>query len=139
MYQDQTSGLAYVAVLVAAFVAVIIAYVWFHPRVFGGIWMRHSGMTPEMADRGKRHMVLHTFFGFLASAVVAYVLLWAGAAESIYDWSGALQLAFWCWIGFAAPILLGSVLWEQRPFRFYLINALYWLVALMAMALVLLW
>jgi len=96
-------------------------------------------MTPEMADRGKRHMVLHTFFGFLASAVVAYVLLWAGAAESIYDWSGALQLAFWCWIGFAAPILLGSVLWEQRPFRFYLINALYWLVALMAMALVLLW
>jgi len=139
MYQDQTSGLAYVAVLIAAFVAVVIASIWFHPRVFGGVWMRLSGTTPEMAEKGKRHMLRNTFLGFLASIIVAYVLLWAGAAENIYDWAGALQLAFWCWIGFAAPILLGSVIWEQRPFRLYLVNAFYWLVALIAMALILLW
>jgi hypothetical protein len=51
---------------------------------------------------------------------------------------GALQLAFWCWIGFIAPVTLGMVLWEQKPVRAYLIVAFYWLAALMAMALILL-
>ncbi len=126
------------AVIGAAFVSVIIGIIWYHPRVFGGVWMRLSGITPEMAERAKRRKPIHVIFGFLASILVAYVLFWFGAAWSVYDWATALQLAFWCWIGFVVPLLLGSVIWEQRPFRLYLINVFYWLVALAAMALVLL-
>jgi len=139
MYQDPFSAVTGLAILGAAFASVIIAYLWYHPRIFGGMWMRLSGITPEMADRGKRRMLLHTFFGFLAGIPIAYVMFWFGAAWSVYDWTGALQLAFWCWIGFTAPTLLGSVLWEQRPFRLYLIDAFYWLVTMMVMALIILW
>ncbi len=138
MYQYPFSTTTLLVILAAGVVSVIIGYIWYHPRIFGGLWMRLAGITPEMAERAQHRKLLHAVLGLLASVLVAYVMFWFGAAWSVYDWTTALQLAFWCWIGFAAPLLLGSTIWEQRPFRLYLINALYWLVAFIAMALVLL-
>jgi hypothetical protein len=138
MYQDPFSAATGLAILGAALASIVIGFIWYHPRVFGGMWMRLSGITPEMVEKAKRRKLLHAFFGLFASILVAYVMFWFGAAWSVYDWPGALQLAFWCWIGFVAPALLGTVIWEQRPFRLFLINASYWLAALIVMALVLL-
>ena len=128
----------FLPILGAGIAAAVLGYIWYHPRVFGSAWMRLSGITPEMAEKGKRRMPLYGFIGLLASMLVAYVMNYFGIAWSVFDWAEALQLAFWCWIGFAAPVLLSSVLWEQKPFKLYLINALYWLVALCLMALILL-
>ena len=138
MYLSPFSSATALAILVAAVAATIIGFIWYHPRVFGAAWMRYTGITPEMADRGKHRMPLHALFGLIAGVVVAYVMFWFGAAWGVYDWTGALQLAFWCWIGFIAPILLGTVIWEQKPFRLYLINVLYWLVTFIVIALILL-
>jgi len=122
------------AVVASGFAAVLIGMIWYHPKVFGGVWMRLSGITPEMQERGKRRMPLMGFFGFLAAMLVAYVMSYISAAWGFYNWVGAVQLGIWLWLGFVAPILLGQVLWEQKPFRVYLINALYWLVTLLVMA-----
>lgn len=123
-----------IAVAASGLAAVIIGYIWYHPRVFGGAWMRMSNITPEMAERGKKRMPLMAIFGLLAAMLVAYVMSYVSAAWGFYEWTGALQLGFWCWVGFVAPTMLGSVLWEQKPFRLYLINTLYWLVAFLVMA-----
>lgn len=123
-----------IAIAASGFAAVIIGYIWYHPRVFGGAWMRMSNITPEMAERGKKRMPLMAIFGLLAAMLVAYVMSYVSAAWGFYEWTGALQLGFWCWVGFVAPTMLGSVLWEQKPFRLYLINTLYWLVAFLVMA-----
>jgi hypothetical protein len=82
-------------------------------------------------------MPLTMVLALLASMLAAYVMSYFGIAWGVYDWIGAIELGFWCWIGFAAPALLGSVLWEQKPFRLYLINSLYWLVTLVVMAIIL--
>jgi len=99
--------------------------------------MRFSSITPEMVERGKKRMPLTMVLALLASMLAAYVMSYFGIAWGVYDWIGAIELGFWCWIGFAAPALLGSVLWEQKPFRLYLINSLYWLVPLVVMAIIL--
>ena len=124
-------------VLLAGVVAVVLGHVWYHPRVFGGAWMRMTGVTPEMAERGQVRMVLHTFVALLAAMVAAYVMNYFGIAWGVYDWIGALELAVWSWIGFVAPPMLGLVLWDHKPIRLYLINSLFWLVVFMAMALAL--
>ena len=108
------------------------------PRVFGSAWMRRSNITPEMAERGKKRMPLYAFLAFLASMLAAYVMNYFGIAWGVYDWIGAIELGIWSWIGFVAPAMLGQVLWEQKPFLLYLINAGYWLVSFVAMAIVLL-
>jgi hypothetical protein len=135
---------SFIPILIAAVANVVIGMIWYNPHVFGGAWMRMTGITPEQAERGKRRMPLHVLLGFVASMLIAYVIAYFGMAWTGYlginaDWTTALQLAFWCWIGFVAPVLLSSVIWEQKPIRFYLINASYWLVSFMIMALVLLY
>lgn len=124
-------------ILAAGIVSVFIGYIWYHPRVFGGIWMRLTGVTPEMAEKGARRMPLYAFFGLLSSMLAAYVMNYFGIAWGVYDWIGAIELGIWTWVGFVAPAMLGSVLWEHRPVRLYLINSLYWLVSFVVMAVIL--
>jgi hypothetical protein len=122
------------AVIASGIAAALIGYIWYHPKVFGAAWARMSGLTPEMQAAARNRMPLMAFVGLLAATFVAYVMSYVSAAWGFYDWQGALQLGFWCWAGFVAPIMLGSVLWEQKPFSLYLINALYWLLAFLVMA-----
>ena len=125
--------------IVAAGVAsVLIGWVWYHPRVFGTTWMRLANVTPEMAERGKKMMPLSVILSLCGSMLIAYVMNYVGIAFHIFDWVGAVfELALWCWLGFVVPTSLGTILWEQRPFKLYLINTLYWLVTFIAMALIL--
>ena len=82
-------------------------------------------------------MPLMSLAALIASILSAFVLNRFGISQGVFDVSGAIGLALIAWIGFVAPVLLGTVLWEQKPFQYYLINALYWLVALIAMSIVL--
>ena len=124
-------------IVASAFSSVVLAFIWYHPQLFGNAWMRMSNITPELAERGKKRMPLTVIFAFIASMLVAYVMSYFAIAWGVYDWVGALELGFWCWVGFTAPPMLGQVLWEQKPVKLYLINALYWLVTFMVMAVVL--
>jgi len=130
---------AFIPILLAGIASSLIGWLWYSPSFFGGVWMRLSNLSPEQIERGKRRMWVMAVLGILASMLVAYVMDYFGIAWQVYDWSGALQLGFWCWIGFCAPTMLGQVLWEQKPIRLYLINALYWLVSFLVMALILLY
>lgn len=122
------------AIVASGFVAVLLGMIWYHPKIFGSAWARLSGITPEMQERAKKRMPLMAIFGFIAALIVAYVMTYVSAAWGFYNWIGGLQLGFWCWAGFVAPTMLGMVLWEMKPFRLYLINALYWLLTLIIMA-----
>ncbi|MCR4325885.1 MAG: DUF1761 domain-containing protein [Patescibacteria group bacterium] len=124
-------------ILIAGVVSALIGWVWYHPKVFGAAWMRMSNITPEMAERGKQRMPMTALLGVLASMAVAYVMNYFGIAWGVWDWVGAVELGFWCWAGFVAPTMLGSVLWDYKPVKLYIINAGYWLVSFVAMALVL--
>jgi len=128
----------YLAVLVAGIANFILGMVWYAPKIFGGAWMRMSNITPEMAERGKRRMPFMAFVAFVAGVIMAYVLSFFAIAWGVFDVIGALDVAFWTWLGFMAPVLLGSVLWEQKPVKLYLINAGYWLVSLIVMGQILL-
>jgi len=130
---------SFLPILASGIAAVIISFIWFHPKVFGTYWMRASGITPEAAERGKKRMPFMLVGGLLSAMLVAWVMNYVGIALGIYDWAGAVfDLALWIWIGFIAPILIGTVFWEGRPFRLFLVNAGYWLVVLVVMALILL-
>lgn len=125
------------AILAAGVASMLVGAAWYHPKVLGGAWMRLNNMTPEMVERGKRRMARMTFVALLASMLVAYVMSYFGIAWGVYTVPNALELGFWCWMGFVAPAMLGSVLWDQKPLRLYFINSLYWLVSFLVMALVL--
>src|SRR3989338_10569658 len=125
---------SFLPIFFAGIISAIIGFIWYHPRVFGTMWMRYSGITPETLERGKKRMPVLASLALLASILSAYVLNRFGIAQGVFDVSGAIGLALISWVGFVAPALLGTVLWEQKPIQYYLINALYWLGAIISMS-----
>lgn len=100
--------------------------------------MRLTNITPDNAERGGRRKPAYTFIAFIAGLVAAYILNLLCIAWGVSDLAGAVQLAFLIWLGFIAPPMLGSFLWDHKPFALFCINAGYWLVSLLVMALILL-
>lgn len=127
----------FVPILVAAIVNVVLGMVWFHPKVFGDTWAKAAGLNPSAMEEGKKKMPMMAFAAFLAAMVIAYVMNHFGIAWGVFDWIGGVELGIWTWIGFTAPVLLGSVLWEMKSMKYYAITAGYWLVSFVVMAVIL--
>jgi|CXWL01.1.fsa_nt_gi hypothetical protein len=129
----------YMAVLAATVVGFVVGFAWYHPSVFGTMWMRLSGISPSAAEAGKKKMMQSMVIGFVSTLVTAYVLAHFVAVWGATDFMDALQMGFWIWLGFQMPIHLGSVLWEQKSWNLFALNAAYWLVGTVAMAETLVW
>lgn len=127
----------FLPILFAGIANMILGMIWYDPRVLGATWMRLANITPEMTEAGKKTMPLRMVMAFCAAMVVAYVLNWFGIAWGVYDWATAVELGIWAWVGFVAPIMLGSVLWDMRPFKLFVLNAGYWLISLVMMSVIL--
>jgi len=124
-------------IVFAAIAQMVIGMVWYHPKVFGAAWMRMANITPEMVESGKKTMAVRFIVAFLAAMLAAYVLFHFGIAWGVYDWAGAIELGVWIWLGFVAPVMLHTVLWEQKPLSLFALNAAYWFVGLVVMSVIL--
>ncbi len=129
----------YLAVLVCGIVSMVIGGLWYGP-LFGKQWMALMGIncdpnavTPEQ----KKQMYKSYAIMFVGALVMAFVFSSTLAAFGAVGAGMALQGAFWTWLGFFVPVLMGSVLWEMKPWKLFFINASYYLVLLMVMGLIL--
>jgi len=127
----------YLAVLVATLVAYAVGALWHSPMGFGAYWMRLMGLTGE----GMKGMPLTPAqamaLGFVVMLVQAFVLAYFVVMFGVATWQTALTLGFWVWLGFLAPTLANSWLWEGKSLKLFAFNALYALVSIEVMALVL--
>lgn len=119
----------FLSILLAGVACVALGFAWYHPRVFGSLWMRLTNLSPEQVEKGKQRMPLMALASFLASMLIAYIMAFMLPLLVIPDAIGAVEFAIWTWLGFVATTMLGRVLWEQKSFKLYLIDAFYWLAA----------
>src|SRR3989344_3042591 len=125
----------WLAVLIAAVVNMIVGSLWYGP-IFGRAWKRMMGLTDESMKSMRLSAMQAMAGGFITAIVMAYVLAHFVAVNGVADMSGALELAFWIWLGFMATVTAGSFLWENKPFKLFVLNAAEQLVALVLMAMV---
>jgi hypothetical protein len=133
----------YLAVILSAVVAMGIGFAWYGP-LFGKKWSELMGwgvMTPEkMAEMQKKARPAYAI-SFVGSLLMAYVLahsiVFAGAFLNVTGIAAGLQAAIWSWLGFVAPVTIGTVLWDGKPWMLWVINAGYYLVLLLAMGIIL--
>ena len=127
----------YVAVLAAAIASIVLGFLWYGP-LFGKQWIALMNFDKkkmsEMKNKGMGKIYTIMIVGTLATSfVLAHFVDYLDATNI----AGALQAAFWIWLGFVATVILGSVLWEGKPWKLYFLNAAYWLVNLAVMAAIL--
>lgn len=61
-----------IAIVVAALVPMALGFIWYHPKVFGTLWMRESAMTEEKVKQG--NMFLKLGLSFVFSLMIAVVM-----------------------------------------------------------------
>ena len=133
----------YLAILASAVAAMVLGFLWYGP-LFGKIWSELMGwgvMTPEkMAEMQKKARPAYaiSFVGALAMAyVLAHALIFASAYLNSSGVTAGLAAGFWNWLGFIAPVTVGVVLWDGKPWKLWFINAGYYLVQLLMMGTIL--
>ncbi len=120
----------FLAVFACTVLAVVIGSVWFHPKVFGAEWIRLAcpGGVPSNAGMTKKGMMKQYGMQIVASFLTAYVLAQFIVLANAYGLTEGIRVGFWVWLGFVAPIMLGGVLWEGKPWRLFFIAAGQYLV-----------
>jgi hypothetical protein len=64
------------------------------------------------------------------SFVLAHAVIYAESYLGTSGIWGGVQAGFWNWLGFVAPVTLGTVLWEGKPWKLWFINVGYYFVGL---------
>ncbi len=131
----------YVAVLVSAVFMMVLGYIWYGP-LFGKQWIALMGWTREaMQEAMKKGMAKNYAIMALGALLMAFVLdhalIFGSAYMNISGYPAGLEVGLWNWLGFIAPVTVGSVLWDGKPWKLWFLNAGYYLVGLLVMGVIL--
>ncbi|MBI2541430.1 DUF1761 domain-containing protein [Candidatus Woesearchaeota archaeon] len=122
----------YLAVLAAAAASMALGFLWYGP-LFGSQWKKLMGITDKSMKEMKMTPVQSMVGGFASTLIMSYVLAhfvdYTRAATFV---DGAIA-GTWLWLGFVATVQFGTVLWEGKPVKLYVINTLHYLAALVLM------
>jgi hypothetical protein len=121
---------AYLAIVLAGLIPMVIGYIWYHPKVFGGAWMKSLGLTEESLRQGNMAVI------FGVSTLCAVVLAWRMNEYASHTQPGMSQFVHGFFHGAysmglpAALVLVSNGLFQRNSYTNLIINALYWIVAL---------
>ena len=123
----------YIAVVGAAVAAMVIGFLWYGP-LFGKQWMKLMNFDKKKIDEAKRKGMGKIYaLTFLSSLIMSYILAhFVDYVQAATFVDGAIA-GIWLWLGFIVTVQIGSVLWEGKPLKLYVINTMHYLVALTVM------
>ena len=126
-------GVNLVAVLIASIVAMAVGHIWYAPGVFGKEWMKLAKIKPP--KKKQKHMASTIILAWLSNIVMAYVLAIFLSFTKASTLATSLVVGVLVWVGFIATVSLGSILWEGKPVKLYVLNIAYNLVSITLMVL----
>ncbi|MFN0176218.1 MAG: DUF1761 domain-containing protein [Saprospiraceae bacterium] len=121
---------SYLAIVIAGLIPMVLGFVWYHPKVFGGAWMKSLGFTEESMKGGNMAMI----FGL--STAISLFLAWRMNGYASHTEPGMSQFVHGFFHGAystglpAALVLISNGLFQRNTMTNLLINAAYWIVAL---------
>ena len=129
----------YLAVVVAAVAAFALGWIWYGP-LFGKAWGSMVGVNMDIKPAGSKMaktIILNLIGTLIMAWVLDHALIFAIAYLKMGGAQGGLMGGFFNWLGFIAPVTLGVVLWENKPWKLWFLNAGYYLVSLCVMGVIL--
>jgi hypothetical protein len=120
----------WIALLLSAFINIVLGALWYHPRFLGSPWIDAHGFR----DDTLKGTPLHYIGAFLVGLILAFVLGRLLFKFSIDTPSGAAQLAFCLWAGFIATTHFSGVIWAKKPLSAFLIDTAFYLISLQIIA-----
>lgn len=119
------------AIIVATAVNFAIGGFWYSPKGFGKEWLKLTKMDKKKITKahGNKSMALGVVSTLVSAAVLAFLI---DATGSIGAVEGAM-IGFWTWLGFIATTSFGTVIWENKPMKLFILNNSYSIIGMLAM------
>ena len=112
-------GVNYLAVIVAAVVALVIGFAFYSPQTLGKRWMAYLGTTQaQLGNPGPVGMAT----GIVASLVNAWVLALLAMNLGGTTIGDGVMLGILCWLGFMATITAAQISFEKKPWGLWVLN-----------------
>lgn len=130
----------WMAVIVSAIVPMVMGFIYYHPKVLGGAWMRANGITMETAGQPPKPAM------YLVALVLSFMLsVWmmlntTGPGQQTAE-DGHSYITFGHGIAHGVlvsltvllPVLGTLSIFEKRGWSWVFVNLGYWLVTLSVM------
>lgn len=145
--------LNFYAILVAALSTLVVGFIWYNPKVFGGIWMRETGMTEEKAKGSNMALIfgMSIFYALMialllnpivihqygalgliggdpALAKPSYEVFMADYGTAFRTFKHGMLHGFMTGLFLALPVIGTNALYEQRSWKYTLVTGGFWIV-----------
>ena len=148
--------------LVAGLIPMLVGFVYYNPKVVGGMWMKTNGFSEKDLEGG--NMALIFGLSYLFSVLIAFILsgmvihqvgAFSMMAPEVFESGSAAQKQFnelmvqygntgrsfghgalhggIVTVFFVLPLIAINSLFERRGWKYILIHVGYWLICLMLM------
>ena len=143
----------FLALLLAALSTLVVGFIWYNPKVFGGIWMRESGTTEEKMKGANMMMIfgLSVVYAFLisfllqmltihqfgalgmiggdaATAKPSYAAFMADYGDAFRTFKHGALHGFMTGLFLAFPLTATNALYERRSFKYVMVTSGFWIV-----------
>lgn len=121
-----------IAVLVVAFIPLIIGTFWYSKLAFGSIWMKLEGLKEEPKKEPILNKIIIAYVTYVFMAYVISILVNYLVVASVIP---ALILGVLVWFGFIVPAAITSYLWsvDKKPWGLYFLHIGYFLISILLM------
>ena len=150
----------FLAILVAALTSFVVGFVWYHPKVFGTIWMKEAGLTQEQLAKGNMLKIFGLTFIFsfmlafmmpvlvihqmgamgmvggpalVETAKPSYLAFMADYGDAFRTFKHGALHGFMSGIFLALPIIAMNGLFERKTWQYSAVHAGYWIVMMTIM------
>ena len=148
----------FLALIAAALSTLVVGFVWYHPKVFGTIWMRETGLTEDKMKSGNmaKTFTLAVIYAFFMSFILQFLVIHQTGAVGMVGGNPATALpsfnafmvdygthyrtfkhgalhGFMAGLFLALPVIGTNALFERRSFKYTLISGGFWVVCFIIM------
>lgn len=119
----------WLALVVASLSTLVVGFVWYHPKVFGTIWMKEIGMTEEKAKNSNMGLTfgLSVILAFLAAFFIMTLVFIGGPPEMPHGTPEFMTFKHGVLHGtmlglfIVLPVIVTNGLYEQRSFKYMMV------------------
>lgn len=127
----------YIALLIGICISFSLGYLWYGP-LFGTIWNTGMGFSPEEIELNKsKNMKKVVGLNILSQTIIALVTYNLFHLLGVTTAISAIEIIVLVWLGYTLPVSLEPVLWDNKPWTVFYINASYRIVSYIGIALAL--
>ena len=115
------------AVVVAALINMAVGFAWYSPKLFGKQWAKALGKKVGDMGNANSGYAITTIGALVQAWILSHFVTYAGSNTF---WKGVMT-GFWLWLALVGIVMATNIVFEDRPWKLWRINAGYFLVVLL--------